>query len=173
MAKALLMRYAKLMNSVINRIIDVYEANAGTKLPKRALLLHNMSWLSEVILIGGYLFYMFVGILHLINPIYAYFWQHEFKPLMPLYIPFIDVKSSVGFVILISIQTLEVFAAVMATGCADFPFMILVLNVRIFTTIFEDSANELNVMLHERKVDMLKVKAQLKHISKMYGDIWM
>lgn len=137
------------MANTINKIIDIYAENAKTTSPKRALLMLNMSWISEIILIIGLMAIMLVAMLHFIEPIYGYFWQHQFKALFPLYIPFVDEKTEVGFVILISIQSIEIFAAAVAGASVDLPFMISVINVWIFYTIFEDNTNEWNAILRE------------------------
>lgn len=171
-AKISLMRYAQLLSSLINRIVNVYEANADTKSRKRALLLEKVSWLSELILICGFTLYLCCAVLHLIKPIYGYFWQHEFKALMPLYIPFVDEETSVGFAILISVQTIEIFIAAVATGCAGFPFIIGVINIRIFSTIFHDKVNDFNRFLRKKKKDTPMARAKLQDICEMYYDIW-
>lgn len=167
------MRYAQLLTSIMNRIIDVYDANADTKLPERASLLEKVSWLSELILICGLALYSFCAALHLINPIYGYFWQHEFRALFPLYIPFVDEKMPVGFATLISIQTIEISIAAIATGCADFPFMIAVINTGIFSTIFHDKVSELSGILRAKKQNLPLARAELQSICAMYYDIWM
>lgn len=157
----------------MNKIIAVYEENAGTKSSKRALFLRKMSSNSEMIMIGGFVAYLAVAILHYINPIYGYFWQHKFKPLFPLYIPFIDENTAIGFTILMAIQSIEVFIGTMASGCADFPFMVIVINVRIFSTIFDDNVNKLNKILRKRKKGNRSLATvQLRKIFEMYYDTW-
>lgn len=165
------MRYAHLLTSLINRTIVLYEANIGTKSRERALLLRNMSWLSEVILIGGTIAYMNCIALHFINPIYGYFWHHEYKPLFPLYVPFVDEQTAIGFGILMAIQSIEIFGAMISSGCADFHFMITVVNIWIITSIFHDDVHELSKLLRRKKVDL--ARAMSRNIFKMYYDIWM
>lgn len=160
------------MTDTINQIVDVYERNANTKLRERAILLKNISLLSEVMLIGGIIAYIFCAILHFLNPIYGYFWQNEFKALFPLYIPFIDETTMNGFVALISIQSVEVFISILSNATVDFPFMIIIINVWIFTSIFEDDVNELNDILREKSVDVPLAEAKLRDIFKMYHQIW-
>lgn len=167
------MRYAHTINNTINKIIDVYDANAKTKSRKRALLLHKMALISEMLLICGFIAYMGCAIIHLINPIYAYFWRNEFQALFPLYIPFIDEKTPGGFILLILIQTVEIFISAAAIASADFAFAIIIANLWIFSTIFENNVSELDKILHEKKVDMTLAKAQLKNIVEMYNDICM
>lgn len=153
-------------------MIDVYDKNAETKSPKRALLLHKMSLISEVVLIGGFIAYIYVALLHFTNPIYGYFWEHEFKALFPLYIPFIDEKSVQGFTILMSIQTIEALTAAVGSGCTDFPFMIAIFNIWIFIAFFKDDTNELNLILRDERADMTLATTQLQNIFKSYNEIW-
>lgn len=166
------MRYAQLMTSVINRIIGIYETNAKTKSRERAVLLENMAWLSEAILIGGTIAYAFCAVLHLMIPIYGYFWQHEYKALFPLYIPFVDEKTACGFVILVSIQTIEIFIAAVASGYSDFLFMMITVNVWIFSSIFKDNVSELNGILCRKKRNFPFARRNLQHICELYYDIW-
>lgn len=173
MAKILIMRYAPILTNTVDQIIDIYEVNAKTQSSKRALLLHKMSLISEMMLIAGVIAYMCAIMLHFINPIYAYFWRHEFQALLPLYIPFIDEKTTNGFILLTSIQTVEMCIAIIATACGDFPFMILVVNVFIFSTIFKDHVNELNAILRKKEVDLPLAKAKLQNIFELYTDIRM
>lgn len=161
------------MTSLINRIIDVYAANVKTKLPKRALLLEKISLFSEMIVIGGTIVYVSCAVFHLMIPIYAYFWQHELKPLMPLYIPFVDEKTAIGFSILLSIHIAQAFAMTASTACVDLSFMIVALNIRIFGTIFDDNVNELNELLRMEKVDMPLAAKKFRSIFEIYYDNWM
>lgn len=153
-------------------MIGFYEKFGSTKSPKRALLLRKMSWVSEVILIGGFSAYILVATLHFINPIYGYFWKHEFKALFPLYVPFVDETSAEGFTLLISIQTIEGFVTAVCSGCTEFPFMIAVINIWILIVVFKDNTNELNVILREKRVDMKLATSELHNIFELYNDIW-
>lgn len=167
------MRYAFQITSIINRIIAIYEANTKTKSRQRVILLENLSWLSELILIGGTITYILVAILHFLNPIYGYFWKHEFKALMPMYILFIDEKTAIGFTILLLIQSMQVFAGVLASAAADFIFMILVINAWIFATNFKDNVNEMSAILRKKKVDMPLASTKLRNIFDIYYEVWM
>lgn len=168
---SLVYRYECLITTNIDRIIYIYEINAKTKSEKRALLMQKISQISECLFIGGLIVYFVFTSLHFLNPIYGYFWQHEFKPLFPLYLPFVDEKTTAGFTILISIQIVEIFISVLSSASADFPYMIMVINVWIFSSVFEENVSELNDVLRAKKVDELLVKAKLRNIFGMYCDI--
>lgn len=168
------MKYAPILTKIMEKIVDVYEANVKTKSRKRALFLKNVSLISEIALIGGVILYMGCVILHLIVPIYAYYWQNKSQPLFPLYIPFIDEKTVDGFILLTSIQTIEISLAAVCCACTDVLFLLLIINVPIFTFIFEENVNELTQLLQKKKVqNMPLAKAKLQNIFVMYNEIWM
>lgn len=127
----------------------------------------------EILFIVGLIAYILCAALHFVNPIYGYFWHGEYKPLIPLYIPFIDETTPSGFAILVLIQTIEVFSACLASASVDFPYIIVVINVWVFSSIFKENVSELNETLQVKYVDMPSVKAKLQNIFKMYYDIWM
>lgn len=167
------MRYVRQFTSLIDRIIDVYERNASTKLCECASVLQRMSLISEMTLSRGTIAYVVVASAHFINPIYSYFWQHECKPLMPLYVPFVDERTAFGFVILMSIQSVQVIAALLASGCVDFALVIFALNIWVFSTIFQQTVIELNGILHEKQTDMPWAVTKLQSDFEMYNDNWM
>lgn len=168
------MRYAQLLASLIDRIINVYEQNDRRKSRDRTLILQKMSSISEMTVICGTIAYLLVATFHFINPIYGYFCQHELKALFPLYIPFVDEHTAVGAVSLISIQSIEVFAAALASACADFLFVTAAINIWVFCTIFQQNLFELNDILHEKNADvpLPLATAKLRSIFEMYNDNW-
>lgn len=170
----MLYRYAREYNNIIRKIVGVYEANAKTTSRKRALLMQKMSLISRTIFIGGAIAYIFCIILHFLNPIYGYFWQNEFKALFPLYIAFIDENSVGGFIILVSIQTVQLIISIAAFTAVDYSFMTIAANCWIYSSIFEDNANELNeVLQNEKAVDSSTSNIKLRKMVEAYYDIWM
>lgn len=167
------MRYAQLIITVSDKIVDVYEQNANTKSRGRAMVLQEMSLISESTLIRGTIAYMLVGMLHFINPIYGYFWQAELKPLVPLYIPFVDEKTALGFISLLLIQSFQLFVGLVSSACADFPFLIVAMNIWAFSTIFAEYVIDLNdVIEHAENANMPLIKTKLQRIIEMHNDNW-
>ena len=171
---SLVYRYQHEIIINIERIIYIYEANAKTEIRKRALLLRNISMFCEVLFIVGFFVYMGFTCLLYINPIYGYFWLNEYRPSIPLYIPFIDEKTTIGFVMLLMIQAVEIFLATLASLSADLPYIIWAINVHVYSTVFKENVNELNDILRtENQVDFVLATAKLRNIFKMYNDVWL
>lgn len=173
LAKVLVTRYAEVLTDTIEKIVNIYEANINTASRKRAILLRNISIISNRIMIGGLTGSTFVAIVHYINPIYMYYWQNEYSTLFPLYIPFIDEKTAHGFVVLMIIQTVEVFCASIASASVDIMFAMIVVNILIFANIFVDYVNELNGNLRKDEMIVSFAKIKLKNVIDAYNDIWM
>lgn len=157
----------------LNKIIYVYEINAKTESTKRAMLLHKVSIIGEIVFACGSIAYISIAILGILYSFVGYFWQHELRPMLIIYLPYIDEKTVNGFAILMAIQSVEIFFAFAASASADFSYMLVIINVYAFTSIFEENVCELSEILHEKKVDMPLVKAKFRNICDMYYDIWM
>lgn len=157
----------------MDEIINVYTANAETTSRKRASLLQSRSKLTILVLSLGFMGYVSIGLFHFINPIYEYLWHNELKPLMPTYLPFIDEKTTSGFIILTINQMIGIFYAVLGSYCADILGFVLVLNFSIFTTVFRENTDEFNGILHQRNGETSSVKEKFRTIFDQYEVIWM
>lgn len=87
----------------------MYEINAKTKSTKRAMLLYKVSLVGEIIFAGGSIAYMLFAFLGFLYSFVGYFWLHEFRPMLIIYIPFLDEKTADGFAIVMAVQTVEIF----------------------------------------------------------------
>lgn len=161
------------MTRTIDRIIYVYEINAKTTSTKRAKLLNKVAMVGEILFAGGLIAYMFFAFLGFLYSIVGYFWLHEHRPMLIIYIPFLDEDTTKGFAILMAVQTVEIFFAFASSASGDFSYMLVVVNVWTLTSIFGENVNELSEILRENKVDMSLARAKLRNICDMYYDVWM
>lgn len=170
-SKILTLKYVDLMIGIVGKVVDVYTVNSMTTSRKRALLLQKVSKISEIAIIGGLMLYISSGMLHFINPFFAYYLHNELKVAMPMYLPFIDETTKRGFIILLIIHFVEIIFATVATTCVDFSFLVIIANIPIFSTIFADNVNELSKILREKKTNLSIVKAKLRNIFLLYNDL--
>lgn len=114
------------------------------------------------------------GMIYIVNPIFSYFWLNEIKPMLPVYMPFIDENTLIGFIELTLIHIIFIFTGALGTVSVDFMVVMIVLNVPIFSTIFSDNVHELNDILHARNDGHDKsvlTKAKLRNLFFMFGEI--
>lgn len=160
------------MIGIVERVVNVYTVNSKTASRKRALLLQKVSIISEIALVGGLIIYVSGGMLHFIDPFFAYYLHDELKVAMPMYLPFIDETTERGFALLLTIHFVEIVFASVATTCVDFAFLVIIANIPIFSTIFADSVKELSEILREKNRKLTIAKAILRNIILMHNELW-
>lgn len=156
---------------MIDKIIDVYAKNSKNVPLARTMLLQKSAMITELVLKLGTILYISVALFLFGVPIYAYFWQNELRPIYPSYLPFIDETTYAGFAILTLYHITGAYGAIIGSACVDFLFLMLIVNIPIFTTIFNDEVFEMNDILKwkKRKIQLAKLKFQ--RIIAMYDEI--
>lgn len=166
------MKYSNLLVDLMNKEVDVYEANSNNVSSKRAILAHQLSTICEWIFKCGLALYACAGMFYLVNPLYSYFWLNEIVPVMPIFMPFIDENTQTGFVQLTIIHLVFITTSVIGSGASDFMFILLIFNMIFLARILTDNANELNAILRKDKVDRRVAKAKLVNILLMHREIF-
>lgn len=158
---------------MVDKIIDVYAANKAHVSRKRHKLLQMLSTLTELFLKFGIVCGFCCGMVFIINPFVTYVWLNEMRPMIPIYLPFIDENSMGGFVLLTLIQIIFIVTGVIGTVSVDFLVFMIVLNVPIFSNIFSDNVCDLNDILNGNDDDRpVLMKTKLRNLFFMYDEIW-
>lgn len=82
-------RYGRIIVNIMDKIIDIFNANAKNASRNRISLMRKFAFITELVLKGGLLAYTLAGLFYLINPIYSYYYRNEIVTLVPLFLPFI------------------------------------------------------------------------------------
>lgn len=170
------------MRGIVNKIIEVYAVNSIGASRKRFKLLQLLSTITELLLTYGFAGSCWCGVLFIMNPIFSYVWLHEMRPMLPIYMPFINEDTLSGFVQLTLIHIILIVTGVIGTASVDFMIVMIVLNVPIFSSIFSDNVQELNGILHAEDGDggdcsgdgpdkSVMIKAKLRNMFFMFGEI--
>lgn len=170
-------KYGHIMHSNIDKIISIYAANMknvahGSNQSPRSLLLHKFATITEILLKCGLTVYIFAGCFYFLNPIYLYSTKKEIVPILPLYMPFIDVTTKSGYILLVAIHLGFLFIAVFGSACTDLMFAVVAANIFIPANIFDDNVRELNELLTAKKVKLQFVKAKLMNIILIHREIY-
>lgn len=161
----------------MDKIIEVYAANSIGVSRKRFKFLQLLSTITELLLKVGFAGGCACGMVFILNPIFSYVWLHEMKPMLPVFMPFIDENTQSGFIQLTLIHTIFIVTGVIGTASVDFLVFMTVLNIPIFSTIFNDNVQELNDILHAENDDgngpdkSVLIKAKLRNLIFMFGEI--
>lgn len=152
--------------------VDIYEANSDNVSSKRAIIAHQLSTICEWIFKCGFALHACAAIFYLLNPLYSYFWLNKIVPIIPVYIPFIDENTQIGFVELTIIHLEFIVLTLIGSGAVDFMFILLIFNMLFLARILADNADELNAILRKDKVDRRVAKAKLVNILLMHREIF-
>lgn len=170
MMKMYSVKYGRIIVDLMNNIIDIYAANAKAPSRNRLKLIQKYAIITEIVIKGGITVYTFAGLFYLINPFYSYYWRNELVPLIPLYLPYIDENTTIGFSFLTAMHAIYLFLAVIGTACTDFMFVMMVVNMPLLSNIFRDNINELNGILREENVNEPLAKAKFKNILLLHRE---
>lgn len=127
--------------------------------------------ITELVLKFGTILYASVALFLLGVPIFAYFWQHELRPMYLSFLPFIDETTYSGFAILTLYHVIGAYGAITGSACVDFLFPMLIVNIPIFTTIFYDEIYEMNEISKKKKRNARPVKMKLRRTIAMFDEI--
>lgn len=149
--------YNEIIVSLMNKVVEVYAANRKGVAVKRLKMIQQFTLITELVLQVGTAMYFHVGGLYFVYPNYAYYGRRKRVSIMPCFHPFID----------------ETFlcAAAVGTVAIDFMFLIIIINVPAFSSIFSENVEELNTILWIEKVGELSEKAKLRNLFLMYREI--
>lgn len=170
MMKMYSVKYGKMVVDLMNKLVDIYTANSKTTSRNRSIVIQKFATITKIVIKGGLTLYVLAGCFYLLNPLYSYHWRNEIVPLVPLYMPFIDENTTIGFTILTSIHLVFLALAVIGSACTDFMFVMIIVNMPLLSSIFSDNIGELNAILREETVDESLVKTKFKNILLLHRE---
>lgn len=156
----------------MDQFIDIFKMNAKNPSRTRQMLMQRHAFITELVLKGGFVLYAMAGLFYFIEPIYAFVYYNEFIPLVPVFFPYIDENTTVGYVILTLIHIIYIALATIASACTDFMFIMIIANIPVLSNIFKDEVKELNETLSEEDADIRVVRGRLRNILLMHRELW-
>lgn len=154
----------------MDNLIRIFSVNSKNASRDRMMLMRKYAFITELVLKGGFLTYTLAAAFYPIYPIYAYYWNNELIPMIPLFFPFIDEDTKSGFITITSIHFIFVILALISSACTDFMFAMIIVNIPVLSNIFFDNVRELNEILRKEKVDMVLAKAKFKNILLLHRE---
>lgn len=164
----------RIVIDIVDRFINYYKMNAKNPSRKRQNLLKTFVFFTEVALKGGFFMYSIAAGFYFLEPFYKFFFKHEVIPFLPIFFPFVDETTTIGYIILTLIHLTYMVCAVLGSLCTDFLFIMVIVNIPVLSNIFADEVHELNKSLEdeEEEVDILQVKGRFRNILFMHREIF-
>lgn len=172
MMKMYSVKYGKMIVGLMDKLIEIFAANAKSSSRSRSILINKFALITEIVFKAGCAVYVLAGGFYFLNPIYSYYWRNEIAPLIPLYFPLINENTTGGLILLTAIHTVYLVLAIIGSACTDFMFVMIIVNMPVLSNIFGDNIRELNANLREELVDQVLVKAKFKNILLLHREFW-
>lgn len=120
-------------------------------------------------MIFSFIFCFFICLLY---PIYMCFIEGQLIPMIPLYLPGIDSKTSfIGFVLLNLFQLFFCIIGCIFMGALEFLMVIIIVSSLIFAKLISSDLEQINIDLRDDECGMLEVKGRFINIFLMHQEM--
>lgn len=111
--------------------------------------------------------YLFCGIEFCCYPVIVFIFTRTVEPVLPVYIPFIDIDTTDGYVTTTVYHCMLLFVASCGFAFSDGLFFNLVFNVFTMSKLQCNQLNILNEELSQAKPSIISIKIRLVNLFKM------
>lgn len=115
--------------------------------------------------------FVLTNIIFLFYSVYMCFALDEFVPIFPIFVPYIDEKTSLGFAILCIYHITCLIVAVMGFSGQEFFTTIIIISSLIFSKLISLDLKQINMDLQEDGAEMLQVKGRLRNVFLMHQNV--
>lgn len=163
-------QYIEDIQWVIYFIQDLYKANITTESVERSEYFRKFALFTEYFFKFILFFYLSLISTCLVYPIFVYTTQNELEVIMPLYLPFINETTIVGYTI-INIYHITLISIVsFGIVAIDFFLAIIIISSLIFSKIISLEMHQIHVDLEEKNKE-LAIKVRFRNILRMHKEM--
>lgn len=163
-------QYVEDIQWVIYFIQDIYKANITTESVERSEYFRKFALFTEYFFKFILYFYLSTISTSLVYPIFVFITQNEFFPIMPLYLPYIDETTVVGFTIISIYHIILISLVSFGIVAIDFFLAIIIISSLMFAKIISLEMHEIHVDLDE-KGSQIAIKARFRNILRMHKEM--
>lgn len=163
--------YAEDFHWTICLIQDLYKIHAKTKSRELAVYFEKFAVFTEILFKIMIIAFLSSTVTFFLYPFYMYFIKGELMPMMPLYLPFVNESTIIGFIIINSYQFLCAVISVVGLSALEFLTAIIIISSLIFAKLISRDLLQINADLQEIDPGMLIVKARLRNIFLMHQQL--
>lgn len=165
-------QYGKMVVELMDKFIEIFKMNAKHPSRIRQMLIHKHAFITELVFKAGCVLYVFAGGFYLLEPTYSFIFLNKLVPPCPVFFPYVDENTTVGYITLLCIHLVYICLAVIASACTDFMFIMIIINIPVLSNILSDEVREINESLKDEEIDMLQVKGRFRNILYMHRELW-
>lgn len=106
----------------------------------------------------------------LLEPIVAYFTQHELVPIVPLFIPAIDETTVIGYIFVSIYQIYMLSLSVTGLLVCDYFYAVIIISPLIFAKLIAIDFEQIHCDLNEKNAT-ITVRARFRNVLQMHLEI--
>lgn len=163
--------YADDFHWTIHLIQDLYNIHAKNKSRELAAYFDKFALFTEILFKAMIISFASVTSTFFVYPFYMYFVKGELMPIMPLYLPFVDESTCIGYIALNVYQFLCCIISVVGFSALEFLMTIIIISSLIFSKLIGRELQQINVDLRDDECNMLMVLGRLTNIFLMHQEM--
>lgn len=171
LTKLFSMHYVEDIQWLLSFIQNFYKVHITTKSVERAAYFRKFALAIEYIFLFIMFFYTSTVASAFMFPVLVYFTKHELIPLIPLFIPGIDEKTTIGYIALWIYHTILELVALFGVMALDFVLVVVILSTLMFSKLISWEMDEIHRQLQEKN-SALAVKVRFRNILLMHHSIF-
>lgn len=163
-------QYIEDMQWVINIIQNLYKENIKTECLERLEYFRKFALFTDYFFKILLFFYISTVSTCFVYPFFVYFTQNEVVPIMPLYVPYVDESTVIGFTIISIYHVLMVLLASFGISATDFFLAIIIISSLMFAKLITLELRQIQMDLQE-KCSEIELKARFRNILRMHKEM--
>lgn len=171
MFKLLNSEYSGDFHYAVCKIQDLYKINAKSKSRELAQYFEKFATFTEFLFKSMIIVFVLGPFLFMLFPIYKYFTDGELIPIMPLFAPFIDEKTCIGYIVLNLYLLLISVTGITCLVALEFLMAIIIISSLIFAKLIGRQLQQMNFDLADSDCKMSTIKGRLRNIFLMHQEM--
>lgn len=171
MIKLYHIRYVDDLQWIIRFIQNLYKIHSKSKSKERIEYFTNFAFATEVLFKIMTTLYILSVFTFFPYPIYMYFFESQIVTIIPVYLPGIDEKTLVGYIIQNSFQIIIVSLATLGILACDFFMAIIIISSLIFAKLISLDMEQIEKDL-QLENSITTVRGRFRNIVLMHQEMF-
>lgn len=148
-----------------------FEVHIKSKVPDRLEYFRKFALFTEFLFILEFILYCCAVIIFFLFPFYMYFFQSKLIPIIPIFIPFLDENTIIGYTILVIIQTYFVISALLGLLSYDYFNSVLFTSSLMYAKLIRWEMDAIHIEMQDNATKW-RVNGRLRNLLQMHQEIF-
>lgn len=164
-------RYAEDMQKMMRTLQNLYKVQMGLDSIERTEYFRKFSFFTEILFIAMVVGYYACGLCFLSYPIIMFLANGELFPVFPMFLPFVNENTNIGYTILTIYHIIFVIMPMAGLAGVEFFIAVFMISSLLFAKLITLDAQQINIELSAEKSEKMKIKYRLRNILLMHKEM--